>query len=52
MTTRPDGPPEASPVAYGVDAEGRVVVSTYLERAAVRNLQRDPRVSVVVLSDE
>ncbi|GGM67760.1 PPOX class F420-dependent oxidoreductase [Dactylosporangium sucinum] len=52
MTTRPDGRPQASPVACGVDAEGRIVVSTYPERAKVRNLRRDPRVSVVVLSDE
>ncbi|WP_238018086.1 PPOX class F420-dependent oxidoreductase [Dactylosporangium sp. AC04546] len=51
MTTRADGRPQASPVSCGVDAEGRIVVSTYPERAKVRNLRRDPRVSVMVLSD-
>jgi PPOX class probable F420-dependent enzyme len=52
ITTRADGRPQASPVAAGVDAEGRIVISTYPERAKVRNARRDGRVSVVVLSDE
>ncbi|TDC43062.1 PPOX class F420-dependent oxidoreductase [Micromonospora sp. KC213] len=52
MTTRSDGRPQASPVACGVDAEGRLVISTYPERAKVRNIRRDPRVSVCVLSDD
>jgi PPOX class probable F420-dependent enzyme len=52
ITTRADGRPQASPVACGVDAEGRIVVSTYPDRAKAVNLRRDPRVSVLVLSDE
>ncbi|MFF5234618.1 PPOX class F420-dependent oxidoreductase [Dactylosporangium sp. NPDC000521] len=52
ITARADGRPQASPVTSGVDAEGRIVVSTYPERAKVRNARRDSRVSVVVLSDE
>jgi PPOX class probable F420-dependent enzyme len=52
ITNRADGRPQASPVACGVDAEGRIVVSTYPERAKTTNLRRDPRVSVLVLSDE
>jgi hypothetical protein len=32
-TTRRDGSPQASPVTAGVDAGGRVVISTYPERA-------------------
>ena len=52
ITTRADGRPQASPVTSGVDAEGRIVISTYPERAKVRNARRDSRVSVVVLSDE
>ncbi|MGI5239680.1 PPOX class F420-dependent oxidoreductase [Dactylosporangium sp. CA-139066] len=52
ITTRADGRPQASPVSCGVDAEGRIVVSTYPERAKVHNLRRDPRCSVLVLSDE
>ncbi len=52
ITTRPDGRPQASPVTCGLDAEGRVVVATYPERAKVVNARRNPAVSVVVLSDE
>lgn len=52
MTTRRDGRPQASPNTCGVDSEGRIVISTYPERAKVRNIRRDPRVSVCVLSDE
>ncbi|MGC4805148.1 PPOX class F420-dependent oxidoreductase [Micromonospora sp. DT233] len=52
MTTRPDGRPQSSPVSCGVDTEGRLVISTYPERAKVRNIRRDPRVSACVLSDD
>ncbi|SDX82797.1 PPOX class probable F420-dependent enzyme [Modestobacter sp. DSM 44400] len=52
MTRRGDGSPQLSPVTYGVDAEGRVVVSTYPQRAKVVNVRRDPAVSLCVLSDE
>ena len=36
----------------GVDDEGRIVVSTYPERAKSRNASRNPLGSVCVLSDE
>ncbi|MDP9867718.1 MULTISPECIES: PPOX class F420-dependent oxidoreductase [Streptosporangium] len=52
ITARRDGGPQASPVTCGVDAEGRIVVSTYPERAKAANARRDPRVSIVVLSDD
>jgi PPOX class probable F420-dependent enzyme len=52
MTTRADGRPQASPVTCGVDPAGRVVISTYPERDKVRNIRRDPRVSICVLSDD
>ncbi|MGN5379328.1 PPOX class F420-dependent oxidoreductase [Streptomyces lasalocidi] len=52
ITRRADGGPQASPLTCGVDDAGRIVVSTYPERAKTRNAQRDPRVSVLVLSDE
>ncbi|WP_461029923.1 PPOX class F420-dependent oxidoreductase [Streptomyces sparsus] len=52
LTRRADGSPQASPVSCGVDAAGRVVVSTYPERAKTRNARRDPTVSLVVLSDD
>ena len=52
ITRRADGSPQASPVSGGVDDEGRLVISTYPERAKTANARRDARVSVVVLSDE
>jgi PPOX class probable F420-dependent enzyme len=52
ITTRRDGRPQSSPVTCGVDTDGRVVVSTYPQRAKVANVRHDPRVSMCVLSDE
>jgi PPOX class probable F420-dependent enzyme len=52
VSTRRDGRPQMSPVTCGVDDEGRIVVSTYPERAKAVNLRRDPRVSVLVHSDD
>lgn len=51
-TTRRDGRPQISPVSGGVDAEGRIVISTYPGRAKTRNAEHDARVSVLVLSDD
>jgi PPOX class probable F420-dependent enzyme len=52
ITRRADGSPQSSPVTGGLDEHGRVVISTYPERAKARNLRRDPRCSVLVLSDD
>ncbi len=52
LTSRSGGGPQMSPVSCGVDAEGRIVVSTYPERAKTRNARRDPAVSMCVLSDD
>ena len=41
-----------SPVTCGVDDEGRVVVSTYPQRAKANNARRDPAVSILIHSDE
>ena len=51
LTRRREGV-QLSPVTYGVDGEGRVVVSTYPQRAKARNARRDPAVSLCVLSDD
>ncbi len=52
MTFRRDGRPQVSPVTGGVDAEGRLVISTYPQRAKAVNLRRDARATVLVHSDE
>ena len=51
-TRRASGGLQLSPVTCGVDGKGRVVVSTYPQRAKVRNARRDPAVSLCVLSDD
>src|SRR5579875_806018 len=52
LTTRADGTPQASPDSCGVDPAGRIVVSTYPERAKTANARRTGTASVVILSDD
>jgi PPOX class probable F420-dependent enzyme len=52
VTTRAGGRPQVSPVSGGVDADGRIVISTYPDRAKAVNLRRNPAASVLVISDE
>ena len=49
-TRRSSGGVQMSPVTCGIDGEGRIVVSTYPQRAKVANARRDPAVSLCVLS--
>jgi PPOX class probable F420-dependent enzyme len=51
-TTRRDGRPQQSPITLGVDDAGRLVISSYPQRAKVRNIRRKPGVSLCVLSDD
>jgi PPOX class probable F420-dependent enzyme len=51
-TTRADGMPQSSPVSAGIDGEGCLVVSTYPQRAKVRNVRHRPATSACVLSDD
>lgn len=51
-TFRSDGSLQSSPVTGGVDAEGRIVIATYPQRAKTANIRRTNTASVVVLSDE
>ena len=52
LTRRRSGDPQLSPVTCGLDDEGRIVISTYPQRAKVANARRDPDVSLCVLSPE
>ena len=52
LTRRKDGWPQSSLVSMGMDDDGRIVVSSYPERAKVFNLRRDPAASMVVQSDD
>ncbi len=51
-TTRSDGRPQLSPVSGGVDDHGRLVISSYPQRAKINNAERNPLVSVCVLSED
>ncbi|HMF03695.1 MAG TPA: PPOX class F420-dependent oxidoreductase [Acidimicrobiia bacterium] len=52
MTTRrANGDPQLAPVVCGIDAEGRVAVSTRETAIKVKNLRRDPRTSLCVIND-
>jgi len=51
-TLRADGSAQLSPVTSGVDGDGRIVISTYPQRAKVRNLRRHPATSACVVSDD
>jgi PPOX class probable F420-dependent enzyme len=52
LTPRADGTPQASLVTCGVDEPGRIVVSTYPERAKTVNARRSGQASAVILSDD
>ncbi len=51
-TFRTDGRPQMSPVSVGVDGQGRAVVSTRETAYKIRNVRRDPRVSICALSED
>ncbi len=51
-TFRADGSLQSSPVTGGIDGQGRVVIASYPQRAKSVNIRRNPRASVIVLSDE
>lgn len=52
VTSRTDGRPQLSPVTAGVDAEERLVIASYPDRAKVTNARRRSDVSALVLSDD
>jgi PPOX class probable F420-dependent enzyme len=52
VTHRTGGEPLLSPVTAGVDDAGRIVVSSYPERAKTVNARRNHEASVLVMSDE
>ena len=51
LTHRSDGGPQMSPIVAGVDSDGYVVVSSRETAYKVKNLRRDPRVSVCMFTD-
>jgi PPOX class probable F420-dependent enzyme len=51
LTYRGDGSAQMSPVACNVDVDGRVVISTRETALKTKNLRRDPRASLCVMTD-
>lgn len=51
-TFRRDGWPQSSLVTMGLSSDDHIVVSSYPERAKVHNIRRDPRASIMVMSNE
>ena len=50
-TFRRDGRPQLSPVGAGIDDEGRVEISSRETAMKVKNLRRDPRISLCLLNN-
>ena len=51
-TLKSDGTPQLSPVTIGVDNDGHVIISTRKPAYKVRNIRRDPRVGVTIVSTQ
>jgi len=52
VTNGANGLPHPMPMNYGVDAEGRVVMTTFAKAQKVKNVDRDPRASLLVESGD
>jgi PPOX class probable F420-dependent enzyme len=50
-TRRANGDPQLSPIMCALDSAGRVTISTRETAMKLKNLRRDPRVSLCVLND-
>lgn len=47
-----DGAPHPMPMWYGLDPDGAVVMTTFTKSQKIRNLERDPRVALLVEAGE
>ncbi|MGE3691179.1 MAG: pyridoxamine 5'-phosphate oxidase family protein [Novosphingobium sp.] len=50
VTIGQDGMPHPIPMNYGVDEQGRIVIVTFRKSQKVKNLERDPRATLLVES--
>jgi len=50
VTIGPSGMPHPVPMNYGVDGDGRVLITTFAKSQKVRNLERNPRATLLVES--
>jgi nitroimidazol reductase NimA-like FMN-containing flavoprotein (pyridoxamine 5'-phosphate oxidase superfamily) len=52
VTNGADGMPHPVPMNYGLDDEGRIVITSFRKSQKVMNLERDPRATLLVESGE
>jgi nitroimidazol reductase NimA-like FMN-containing flavoprotein (pyridoxamine 5'-phosphate oxidase superfamily) len=52
VTNGADGMPHPVPMNYGVDGDGRVVMTSFGKAQKVKNVERDPRATLLVESGE
>jgi nitroimidazol reductase NimA-like FMN-containing flavoprotein (pyridoxamine 5'-phosphate oxidase superfamily) len=52
VTNGANGLPHPMPMNFGVDEQGRIVMTTFAKAQKVKNVERDPRASLLVESGE
>ena len=52
VTIGADGMPHPVPMNYGLDEDGRILITSFARSQKVRNLERDPRASLLVESGD
>lgn len=50
VTNGPNGMPHPVPMNYGLDESGRILITSFAKSQKIRNLERDPRASLLVES--
>ena len=50
VTNGPGGMPHPVPMNYGLDPEGRIILTAFRKSQKVKNLERDPRATLLVES--
>ena len=52
VTNGPGGLPHPVPMNYGIDADGRILITSFRKSQKVRNLEGDPRAALLVESGD
>jgi nitroimidazol reductase NimA-like FMN-containing flavoprotein (pyridoxamine 5'-phosphate oxidase superfamily) len=52
VTNGPNGMPHPMPMNFGVDAKGRIVMTSFAKAQKIRNVERDPRAALLVESGD